>query len=232
MTINMQISNMNSLNNSAKSKMDSTNLQNNRHGNIPSFNGKVWEIKSEKLAKNIGWVGDDFNSAQQRLVAGITGLFLQPWFDLNNKRVDEDTRKVSTARTVGKIIAGMTTGVLIRWGLIKAADGFTKTKATEEARVEKAKAAKKTNIKPAKTEFKKWEQCLLPKAYRDGTKLKSFREIKKYRQAFGTVAAVIVMIGTNFLIDAPLTTYLTNKFVKLFTGKDPNELSNKTKGGK
>lgn len=230
MTINMPISRIDSSNNANGS--GAFNVQNKPENT--SFKGKVWEIKSEKLAKNIGWLGDDFNSAQQRAVSGVTGILLQPWFDLNNKRVDEDTRIVSTARTLGKIIAGMTTGVLIRWGLIEAAKHFCKTTTTEQERInkliekEKAKGTGKVITEKARTVFKPYEQWLLPKEYVN----KSFREVKKYRLAFGTVAAVGVMFFTNFLIDAPLTTYLTNKFTKMMTGKDPSQLAKaKEKGG-
>ena len=206
------------------------NAQNFRHANSsPAFEGKVHEIKSEKLIKGIKWVGDDFNSAQQRLVSGVTGVMLQPWFDWNNKRVDEDTRHVSTARILAKIVAGTLTGVSIRWGLIKAAEGFTKTEATEFRKAAQARLKHKKIDVPRKT-FKKIEQCLLPENLKTGKS--TFREIKKYRNAFGTIAAVVVMIFTNFLIDAPLTTYLTNKFVKTLTGKSPQEISAKQKGGK
>jgi len=208
--------------------------QQTKTGATPSFNGKVLEIKNLTTIKKINWIGDDFNSAQQRLISGVTGLAMQPWFDWNNKRVDEDTKKVSTARTLGKIISGMATGVVIRWGLIEISKAFTKTEATENRRIEDLrKKAEKYNKKfeelPRKqSEIAKWEQSLLPEGYLN----RSFREIKKYRNAFGTVAAVGVMLFTNFLIDAPMTTYLTNKFVKLFKGKDSNESPDIAKGGK
>lgn len=230
MTINLPIAGINNSKSNAENKIAYSAIQNN----TPTFNGKPIEIKNKKLVENIKWLGDDFTSAQQRLISGVTGIAIQPWFDLNNKRVDEDTRTVSTARTLGKIISGMATGVIIRWGLIKASEAFTKTEATEERRIKnlKEKALKKnkpfTELPKKQSQIAKWEQCLLPKDYLN----KSFREIRKYRLAFGTVAAVGVMLFTNFLIDAPMTTYLTNKFVKLFTGKDPNELSGKAKGGK
>ena len=38
--------------------------------------------------------------------------------------------------------------------------------------------------------------------------------LKNYRSAIGTFAGLFVMLFTNFLIDAPLTKYLTNKFIK------------------
>ena len=36
----------------------------------------------------------------------------------------------------------------------------------------------------------------------------------QYRNAMGTVVALVVMMFTNFLIDAPLTKFLTNALVK------------------
>ena len=36
----------------------------------------------------------------------------------------------------------------------------------------------------------------------------------QYRNAVGTVVALVVMMFTNFIIDAPLTKFLTNALVK------------------
>ncbi|MFA7658647.1 MAG: hypothetical protein WCY19_04375 [Candidatus Gastranaerophilaceae bacterium] len=178
-------------------------IKNNRHAGNPSFGFKPIEIKDEgKMLKFVHWLDSNFDSAWQRLVSGITALFTQPFFDLNNKRVDEDTRKTSTARTLGKIIAGTLTGVLIREGCIQAVKKCTQPKNLGE-------------------EIKNWKQCLLPKSLKDASNLK----ITRYRGAFGTYAAIIIMIATNFLIDAPLTTKLANYFNKQFhkNAKKPAE---------
>ena len=45
--------------------------------------------------------------------------------------------------------------------------------------------------------------------------------IKNHRSAIGTYTGLFVMLFTNFLIDAPLTKYLTNKFVN--SGKTNNK---------
>lgn len=194
----------------------------------PSFGAKVIELKDGGKAFNLfSRVGNDLNSAHQRLISGITAFFTQPFFDLSNKKVDEETRVVSCARTIGKIIAGMTTGVLIRWVCINGMKSFTKNETTEAELAERAKA----NGKPftPRTSFKKRQQLLLPKNLEKA----SFADIKKYRGAAGTFAAVGIMIFTNFLVDTPLTMYLTNKFTKLFTGVEPSKLpDNKDKGGK
>lgn len=195
----------------SKSDVIQNNSQKIGHANKqpaekPAFKGISREV-SGGLEKKIKWMGTDFTSAGQRLISGVTALMTQPFFDLYNDKTDEKTRIVSTARTLGKILAGMTTGVLIRHLCIKSMDRFCKTAATEADLVEKG-------VKQvAKTAFSKREQWLLPKKYEDAP----LRQIKKYKNAFGTLAAVIIMIGTNFLIDAPLTFFLTSKFVKKFT---------------
>lgn len=197
----------------AKSPIVKQNLQTGEISNTPSFGLKPLD-ETGWVAKKITLLDDGFNSAWQRLVAGVTGLFLQPGFDWNNKRVDESTRKISTARTIAKIVVGTATGVGIRALCILGANNFTKNNATEAELAKKAQAKGKT-YKP-KTIFKNWEQCLLSKeAIEKGT----YREIKKYRGAIGTFVALMVMFFTNFLIDAPLTTYLTNKIKPILTKK-------------
>lgn len=206
MTVNLPIARINS----------NTCSPQRKSNNAPSFGMVVNSNTAENLIK----IGDSFPSWAQRLVSGVTGIILQPWFDLNNKRVDEDTRKISTARTCAKIIAGTLTGVTIRWACVKAAKNFTRSKVAEEELKNLGKLSKRLIDKPIKNIHK----CLLPKSAQDA----SYKEINKYRQALGTYAGLVVMIFTNFLVDAPLTTYLTNKFAKNTLAKQNNE---KVEGG-
>lgn len=180
-----------------------------------------WVIKDESsLFKNAKWMDDGFSSAMQRAVSGVTALATQPWFDLNNKNVDEETQKVSCARTIGKILAGMLTGVTIRWACIKATESFTRNENTNKHLIENKKAPK---------QIKNINQWLLPKTHINA----EYKEIKKYRGALGTFAALGIMIFTNFFVDAPVTTYLTNKIVKMFKFKKSEEKDQEiVKGGK
>lgn len=186
-----------------------------RDGDIsctPSFGH---EIKSKNLIKKISWLGDGFSSAMQRGVSGVTAILTQPFFDWNNKNTDEETRKTSTARILGKIISGTLTGVTIRWACVKVADNFCKTADSERVRVEKAAEKAKEKGKVSTAVAKKIttkNQWLLPEKYKEA----SYREVKKYKGAIGTFAAVLIMIATNFLIDVPLTTIMTNFFNKIF----------------
>lgn len=186
--------------------------QNCQHISIsPTFGGTPIEIKSKKLIDNIEKMSKDFTSAHNRLILGVTALASQPFFDLYNNDVDEKTRAVSCARTLGKIIAGTTVGVLVRHFSIKASEKLCEKGAKE-----------------VKGFFKNYKKWLLPKTVTEPTD----KEIKKYQKAVGTFLGLGVSLFTNFLIDAPLTTYLTNVFNKGFQKKTDLSTQQQIEGGK
>ena len=137
----------------------------------------------------IGNIGRDISSAENRLILGVTALMTQPFIDARNKDVDETTRKVSVCRTIAKIIAGTLTGYAIRKGCIKTIKNLSQL--------------------PGKN-VSKYKSLFTPKGARS-TNTEAF---KQYQNAMGTVTALLVMMITNFLIDAQLTKFLTNFFVK------------------
>ena len=108
---------------------------------------------------------------------------------LNNKNVDKETRKNSAARTIAKIIVGTATGFYVRYYTIKAVEAMTK-------------------IPNNNRNLKWWETLLTP----DRSRV-AYKSLKKYKLAVGSIAAVGVMLFTNFLIDAPLTKILTNAII-------------------
>lgn len=146
------------------------------------------EYSNPNSVKHIKYVGEKISSAEQRLILGASALMSQPFIDAHNRNVDEETRKVSVCRTIAKIIAGTATGFLIRKGCIKAIKEFSQIPAKGVPKYKTIFTPK--NINDAKTD-----------AY------------AQYRNAMGTVVALVAMMFTNFLIDAPLTKFLTNKLV-------------------
>lgn len=153
------------------------------------------ELKKGKVLNGIKWAGQHISSPQNRLILGITALMSQPFIDLHNRHVDDETKKVSAARTVAKIIAGTTTGFAVRYYSIKAVEAFTK--------------------KPDKA-VRTLESLLFPKGIAHTT----VKGMQQYKLALGTYISLGVMLFTNFLIDAPLTKLLTNIFVKKIHDKD------------
>lgn len=151
---------------------------------------KLLTISSPKTNDALSWIGKNLSSAENRLILGASALMTQPFIDAANKDVDSETRKISICRTIAKILAGTFTGYSIRKLCIKSIDAFTK--APDEIL---------PNMK-----FKKFRSLLLP-----GLKYTA-DELSQYKNALGTLLALGVMIFTNFLIDAPLTKFLTNLF--------------------
>lgn len=152
-------------------------------------------FSNKRVLNALNWMGQNISSPQNRLILGVSALMTQPFIDLHNKNVDEETRKVSVARTLAKIIAGTTTGVLVRHYSIKAVEAFTK------------------NPKVASNRL---QSLLFPKHIANVT----IKGMKHYKKALGTIISLAVMLFTNFAIDAPCTKYLTNKFVPLIKNYD------------
>lgn len=164
-----------------------------QQGILDRFPNSTWtNLKQINRIKN---AGEKISSAEQRLILGASALMSQPFIDAHNVNVDEKTRKVSVARTIAKIIAGTTTGFLIRKGCIKGIQALSK--------------APSKGISRFKTIF-------TPK----GIKNTNTEEFAQYRNAMGTIVALVVMMFTNFAIDAPLTKFLTNLLVKKQEDKD------------
>lgn len=155
------------------------------------------ECTSSKATKFFKSTGENISSAEQRLILGASALMSQPFIDAHNRNVDEKTRKVSVARTIAKIIAGTTTGFIIRKGCIVGIKALSQ---------------------PISKGIKKYRTFFTPNNVKD-VNTDAFMQ---YRNAMGTIVALVVMMFTNFAIDAPLTKFLTNKLVKKQEDKDGN----------
>ena len=157
-------------------------------------------INGERANKIITWIGKNISSPENRLILGVTALMSQPFIDLHNRKVDEETRKVSAARTVAKIIAGTLTGVLVRKGCIKAIDAFSMLPSQITS----------------KTKWPWLRTLFTPDSAISGV----LTDLTHHKNALGTFLSLFVMTITNFAIDAPLTKFLTNKFVDKIKEKD------------
>ena len=136
----------------------------------------------------------NINSWQQRLALGVSAMVIQPMIDMSNKNVDTKTRSTSAKRSLAKGFAGMLTGIIFRGGCMKAVEVWLKNEKTAE------KLAKIT------AENKTEEAISRAKDF-----IKNQGGAKQYAAVIGTIAALGVMMFTNFLIDAPLTNWITNK---------------------
>ena len=173
------------------------------NNNATSFKGGAsgsFIIKSESVHKFLKSAGG-LSTPANRLLLGATALAIQPEIDLHNKDVDEKTRRVSFARTVSKIVVGTATGIAVRVACIKSMEKFT--------RLPKDFTDLEKNIKHSK-----WEYLMIPSHLTPEQFQELGRKVSKHRQALGSIAALGVMLITNFIIDAPLTKVCTNLLVK------------------
>ncbi len=184
-----------------------TKINNTFNNNPPAFKGGSFVVGNKTALKWVERIGG-WSSPQNRVVLGVTALAIQPAIDLNNKKVDEDTRKISAARTTAKIIAGTVVGYPIRLGCIKLIDKFTDIKTAEKG----------------------WNRALIPNN-RNFEEVKSNLEfLSRHKKALGTFLALGVMVFTNFILDVPITKFLTNVFNKHLQRTD--EKKSAEQGGK
>ncbi len=135
-----------------------------------------------------------------RLALGITAITTQPWIDYYNPDVDRDTAKTSFCRTLAKIPVCTTVGFIVRGGVYKLTEKFMHSSENEGSTLFTPKAIlqeKNANIREAK--------------------------LKLHKNAFSTVSAIGIMLFTNFLIDAPLTTKFTSIFMSKIFSKEQNK---------
>ena len=168
-------------------------------------------ISNQGIASFLKKVNKNVSSPEQRLIMGVTALASQPYIDLGNKRVNEETRLMSFSRTLSKILVGTTVGVLVRKGCIKVVNRYTKMKVFDSVN---------EIAKPAKAAAKSF---LSPEYVRRYTA----DYHKNYINALGTVSGILVSLFTNFIIDAPLTQILTNKLYSKVYHKPSSEEKDK-----
>ena len=151
---------------------------------LPSHTQKESARKLDNWNKFDNWIS---KPAQNRAIMGMTAIVTQPVIDYNNHKVDKETRRVSRNRTIAKIVAGTCVGILVRGSAYKAVTSMTNI----EGKTKTAKA-------------------LLPKKFL-GEIAKNEKFLKNYRSALSSSLAILAMCVTNFVLDAPLTVFLTNK---------------------
>ncbi len=214
MTINTPITRIDNQNKGVIPTATSRRKENKSHAEVPSFGAKSIILDDNGIiAKAIKWIGENCSSPENRLILGATALASQPFIDYNNKDVDEKTREISRSRTIAKIIAGTTTGFLVRKGCIKLIDFCTETDPNV--------------IKKIKGSFKKkLATSLIPDNFSFADSISLKRNLRNHKNSLGTCLSLIVMLVTNFAIDVPLTKFLTNLFISK-SDKNKNQESNK-----
>lgn len=146
-------------------------------------------------------IGHTLASPQwNRVALGVAAITSQPWWDYFNPKVDDDTAKASAIRTGSKIGVCTTIGFTIR----SLAHAFVKKFANGSTKEGSTLLTPKEILREINPEIK---EC----------------KLKLHQNTFAFFVALFVMMFTNFLIDAPLTTYVANKFLAKADLKDASQ---------
>ena len=154
-------------------------------------------VAKNKVINSVEYIGRKWTSPQQRVIMGATAIITQPFIDAHNKKVNEDTRRASVAKTIAKIIVGTATGFAVRYLCIKGIKYSSKT-INELPK----------DIKPFS---KKLQTFFTP----ENVNVANKDAIEQYRNAMGTFVSLGIMLFTNFMVDAPGTKKLTNVIIDL-----------------
>lgn len=128
-----------------------------------------------------------------RLALGVAAILTQPWIDFFNPRVDRDTAISSALRTIAKICVCTTVGFCVRGSSYKLVEKLAHGTSREGS-----------------TLFTPMEILKEKNAELRNSKL------KLHKNTLSTVIALSVMMFTNFLLDAPLTTRAANKLLEIY----------------
>lgn len=129
-----------------------------------------------------------------RGIMGLTAILTQPLIDRYNPNVDEETAKTSMYRTIGKIVAGTTVGCIVRSSVYYLLETFMDTRLNAP----------------------KWKRTLMPDVDIQAS-LNTSRKgwFKGYKNIISTGVGLTVMLFTNPLLDVPMTSFITEKLMKL-----------------
>ena len=142
-----------------------------------------------------------------RGILGATAILTQPLIDYYNPKVDRDTAEVSTCRTIGKILAGTAVGVGVRSACYYGIKALT-------------------SLKPDATAIRK---LLLPSdSIVQHLNIRNADWIKNYRSYLASIIGLVVMLGTNVLLDVPLTNLISKKLLGVFKPDQIKDSKNNT----
>lgn len=165
-------------------------------------------IELGKTAQNILSGANNLSSVHQRIAIGTSAFLLQPLIDLRNKEVDKDTREVSAVRSAAKAVVGTATGIIIRDLCMKFAE-FKYAKKDAMGNIMREAGEIIIDPEKVKQSFGKGFDALNlnPKELADA--------VKRVPAVVGTLAALLIMVVTNFVVDAPLTNKLSESLEKI-----------------
>lgn len=166
-------------------------------------------ISNRNIEKFINYSGKKLNAPQQSVVMGVTAVIFQPYINRKNKKLDNDTRDMAVARSIGKNITGNFFDFITRVASIFAVGGLSKYIINDV----KNEDDLVTEISPKN----KIKDILTPNLKENYIKIphKEFlKDYKSYRMAMGALLATGIAVFVKTMVELPVTKKLTEIFYK------------------
>lgn len=189
-------------------------LSNTLLKNLPNIT--ISDETAQKIDKFCEWCNKPHIN---RAIMGAFAILTQPFIDMKNDKVDEDTANISAIRTASKIVAGTVIGIGIRSACYKVSDYLTKKEppnAPPRNALEKAVRPLRGIMAPPNNVIRA---------------LKAFGPFnrKNYCSMISTGIGFAVMLITNPMLDVPITNFFSKVCVKAY--KTRKEKNNNPSGG-
>lgn len=165
-------------------------------------------INNRNIEKFINYSGKKLNAPQQSVIMGVSAVVFQPYINRKNKQLDDNTRDMAVARSIGKNITGnlfdFITRVAAIFTVAKLSNYATNNVKDDEDLVTELKPKSKLDIftPNLKEEF-------VPRP-----KKEFLKDFKSYRLAMGALLATGIAVFVKTTVELPLTKKLTDYFYK------------------
>lgn len=165
-------------------------------------------IKSKSIDKFVDYSGRKLNAPQQALIMGTSAVLFQPYINRKNKRLDDDTRDMAVARSIGKCIVANSSDFLARvvsiFAVAKLSNYITKSDKNNEDLVTELTPKSKLDIFAPN----------MKENFEPRTNKELLKDIKSYRYAMGALLATGFAVFLKTTVELPLTKKLTDYFYK------------------
>lgn len=166
-------------------------------------------INNRHAQRFINWSGQKLNAPQQSIIMGASAVIFQPYINRKNKKLDEDTRDMAVARSIGKNITGNTFDFLTRVGAIFTVAKLSNYK-INDVKCDEDLVTEILPKNPRKDIFTpNLKEKFVPRA-----KSEFLKDYKSYRMAMGALLATSVAIFVKTTVELPMTKKLTDFFYK------------------
>lgn len=166
-------------------------------------------IRGKNIEKFINYSGRKLNAPQQSVIMGVSSLIFQPYINRKNKQLDDETRNMAVARSIGKSITGNVSDFLTRvfsiFAVAKLSNYAINKVNSDDDFVTEIKPKSKLDIFTPKL-----KEGFIPCSQKEFLK-----DFKSYQMAMGALVATGLAVFVKTTVELPATKFLTDYFYRM-----------------